>query len=463
MKNEQWYQDLSVRNANGDYAGIISAIAKSYLNVPSYFQYISLHYCLAMAFIGQGDMLNGISQLRNLQAHNVANSSVLDFEGKNLAARINRQLTLLEGFTANGLFYKKNEHLTAATEIFYNAMQENDQALAAAAGIVMNQWCQKNVAEEIYYIPNSPTTLQIEPTNACNLKCTMCPREKMKRTTGFLDINLFRSILNSWSNKCVTLQLEHLIFGGMISARRKGTIKLYFMGEPLLHSSLSQMIKIAKQEGCFVTIQTNGVLLSNRSACENLLNAKPNSVGISIDGMNESTYEKVRQGSSYQTILNNIENLYYAREKLGLSKEIGIGISTIIANYSEDTIKKASSFLKPMSQFVDEIAPIFLTRNREPVFFDNEGNMKIMKVEQRDLNSEAIFCREPLEKLNVLWNGDITPCSYDIDGVWKLGRVQDGIDNVWGNEKIIDMHNAILNKDPSGISICRQCRNIVAE
>ncbi len=46
----------------------------------------------------------------------------------------------------------------------------------------------------------------------------------------------------------------------------------------------------------------------------------------------------------------------YVRKSLGLSKDITILISTLIADSSEVDIKKAEHFLKPMSEFADCIS-----------------------------------------------------------------------------------------------------------
>jgi len=38
--------------------------------------------------------------------------------------------------------------------------------------------------------------IRVEPTNICNGKCIMCPREKMKRPQGILDVGLYRRIVD---------------------------------------------------------------------------------------------------------------------------------------------------------------------------------------------------------------------------------------------------------------------------
>jgi len=37
-----------------------------------------------------------------------------------------------------------------------------------------------------------PNILNVEPTNACNLKCFYCPQDRAAKKTGFMDWNLYK-------------------------------------------------------------------------------------------------------------------------------------------------------------------------------------------------------------------------------------------------------------------------------
>jgi hypothetical protein len=41
-----------------------------------------------------------------------------------------------------------------------------------------------------------PPSLQLEPTNFCNLRCVSCPRDNMTREKGFMEFNLFKKIID---------------------------------------------------------------------------------------------------------------------------------------------------------------------------------------------------------------------------------------------------------------------------
>ena len=68
------------------------------------------------------------------------------------------------------------------------------------------------------------TSLIIEPTNTCNLRCSFCfVTEGMSREEGFIDLALFKKVIND------TPELEHLC--------------MHNLGEPLLHKEIFEMFK----------------------------------------------------------------------------------------------------------------------------------------------------------------------------------------------------------------------------
>lgn len=88
------------------------------------------------------------------------------------------------------------------------------------------------------------TSLIMEPTNTCNLRCTFCyVTEGMARPEGFMDLDLFRKVVND------TPDLEHLC--------------MHNWGEPLLHKQIFEMFDHAHKAGVpWIVMNTNGTLLS---------------------------------------------------------------------------------------------------------------------------------------------------------------------------------------------------------
>ena len=76
-----------------------------------------------------------------------------------------------------------------------------------------------------------PYALMIEPSDLCNLNCSICYTQKIKRKRNhnFLSFNEFKKIIDNAKNYCVY-------------------INLWIAGEPLLNKELERMISYANKK-----------------------------------------------------------------------------------------------------------------------------------------------------------------------------------------------------------------------
>ncbi len=75
-----------------------------------------------------------------------------------------------------------------------------------------------------------PTHLLIEPTNYCNIRCTLCPvTEGLNRPRGHMNLNIFKKLIDD---------VGEYVF----------LILLWDWGEPFLNHQVYEMIHYAKQK-----------------------------------------------------------------------------------------------------------------------------------------------------------------------------------------------------------------------
>src|SRR3989304_7804905 len=126
----------------------------------------------------------------------------------------------------------------------------------------------RNMIEKRQISMEFPASLFIEPTNLCNLKCSMCPQSlegskegsekndnsimsksipKIER--GFMDFDLYKGIID-----------ESLRFG------KRTTIFFHKDGEPLLHPKLPEMIEeaVSRKAAYQTHLSTNAMLLNQK-------------------------------------------------------------------------------------------------------------------------------------------------------------------------------------------------------
>jgi radical SAM protein with 4Fe4S-binding SPASM domain len=147
--------------------------------------------------------------------------------------------------------------------------------------------------------PPLPAELQVEITSACNLRCTMCLvsyRPPVNKLAGAMTPELFAGILD-----------------GVPTLRR---LTMQGLGEPLLSPYLSDQVRQAKSRGLTVGFNSNATLLSRRRADE-LVALGLDWLHVSLDGAAASTYESIRQGAHFDTVIANLAGLVGAKRAAG--------------------------------------------------------------------------------------------------------------------------------------------------
>lgn len=256
------------------------------------------------------------------------------------------------------------------------------------------------------------TSLIIEPTNVCNLSCSICPSNNgMKREKGYMSFELFQKAIDGANF------LEHLC--------------LHNWGEPILNKDLFKMIEYAhKREICYMVFNTNGTLLDD-NIIDRILESSLSILRISVDG-NPDTYQQIR-GIDFNSIENNILNLIQKRDEKNSSLKIGI-----VMVINEQTEKQIDSFYNKWNNIVDDI-------RLQP---------KLISSKRMDFCPE-LFGRYYGEMV-VLWNGSVIPCCVDYEGKLQIGNVNhETVDSIWNGMAVKGLRKRHLNKDFP--EICLSC------
>jgi len=261
------------------------------------------------------------------------------------------------------------------------------------------------------------TSLIIEPTNTCNLRCTFCfVTEGMTRDGGFMGFSLFKKIIDDCPD------LEHLC--------------MHNWGEPLLHKDIFKMIEYAKNKGVnYVVMNTNGTLLTAKMI-DRIVDSKLDIIRFSIDGSGE-TFKRVR-GVDLFKIEENINKLKKIKE--ARRPELRMGV---VFTVEEDTEGDAEDYISHWEKTVDHV-------RLQPKLITSPRNQT---------------CPEPFGKdygkLVVLWDGRVIPCCVDYNASLTIGNIQnDTISNLWGNEKMGLLREQHLKGEfPDACANCNECES----
>ena len=256
------------------------------------------------------------------------------------------------------------------------------------------------------------TSLIIEPTNTCNLRCTFCfVTEGMEREDGFMDFELFKKVVDDSPG------LEHLC--------------MHNWGEPLLHKDIFRMIEYAHKAGIrWIVMNTNGTLLSDKMI-DRIIDSPLSIIRFSVDGSAEN-FKRVR-GVELEKIEANIRSL----NKKKKIKKSGLSVG-VVFTVEEESEGETETFSAHWRGVVDHI--------RFPP--------KLIQSPRSEICPE-LFGKD-YGKLVVLWDGTIIPCCVDYNATLALGNAR--------HSKVMDLWNAkMLNdlriKHESGDfpTVCENC------
>lgn len=260
-------------------------------------------------------------------------------------------------------------------------------------------------------ISNKPVTIQLEPTSNCNLKCEMCVREKIGVPIGTMSFTNFEKILS---------QLDSLF-----------KIHLSGQGEPFLNPDLFKMINHANKKGIFISISTNGTLLT-KEVIDKICKVEIGGILVSIGSTKKEKFEKIRKGAKFEKVMKNIENLTSELKRKNKKTIVSLAVAIMKQNLdeTEEFVKLASKVgahrvifqtIQAKEDYVDKYDKKI---KNQLVSFNDKVKEKVKKAKELGdkLGVTVVFdeqksigCIWPWRSLYVTWNGHVTACCKILD------------------------------------------------
>lgn len=138
-----------------------------------------------------------------------------------------------------------------------------------------------------------PSTVMIELTNHCNLRCTTCPREYDYGKA------MDKGTMPAGDAKRVIDELWPYL----------DSIGLTGMGETFMYGDICEVVDYirSKNRGIIISVSTNAMLPDFITKVSPLIN-KIDTIQISIDGLNQ-TYEAIRKNACFEKLDENLREL----------------------------------------------------------------------------------------------------------------------------------------------------------
>jgi radical SAM protein with 4Fe4S-binding SPASM domain len=295
-------------------------------------------------------------------------------------------------------------------------------------GNPLYRWAYERQVKQIMKIcEEKPLQVMIENTNACNLKCIHCPHKNMKREIGFMDMSLYKRIID----ECIKLGISQ--------------IDIHQFGEPLLDPLFIDRVRYAKVKGIkLVTTNTNGLLLTKDKAKE-LIKTGIDQIIISIDAATSKTYDIVRPPGDLEIVKKNVKNLIKIRN---ITNSKG---PRIVVDHVEmpENVHETKLFIKKWKDVADSVCVSY-------------AHTWLKSVDKAPTGLHGSEIREPCRLLwtnmVIAWDGKVPLCCVDyecehiIDDVWKKS-----IKEIWSGEKMQKIRSAHLQRKFDEVSPCNRC------
>ena len=252
-----------------------------------------------------------------------------------------------------------------------------------------------------------PQTVLIDNTNACNLRCSMCDHQNMKK---------YRKV------QTMDLTLYHKIIDEIAIENPGARVWQIFFGDPFLCQDMAARIRYAKERGLTdVVLNTNGQLMTRKRA-RAVIEAGLDSMYVGIDAVQAETYKQIRVGGDFETAVANVLTYRDLLKELGREDQ-KLFVQFVVSDINEDQVELFKIFWKEHGVSV---------KIRPKVSWAG-------LVDANNLQANASVDRKPcywlMRTINICADGRVALCSVDVHCRAPCGDAHaKSIKELWQND-----------------------------
>lgn len=307
--------------------------------------------------------------------------------------------------------------------------------------LVGSYYLSKVSGKPIHY--GMPTSISLEPTTSCNLRCPECPSglRNFSRPTGMLTHDTYQKVIDE-----LAPSLSYLIF--------------YFQGEPYLNPNFLAQVKYASQKRIYTATSTNAHYLDDKQAKATVTSGLDRLI-ISIDGTSQETYEQYRIGGKLEKVIEGTRNVIKWKKELK-STTPHVIFQYLVVKPNEHQLEEVKALAKDLG--VDEVA--FKTAQ---IYDYENGSDLIPTIEQysrykqlpngkwKIKNRLINHCWKMWHSCVITWDGKVVPCCFDKDAHYQLGTMEEqSFKTVWRGPAYQNFRASLI-KSRSEIEMCKNC------
>ncbi len=282
-----------------------------------------------------------------------------------------------------------------------------------------------------------PIVYNIETTNACNMRCQMCPRTTlMTRLDETMPLELFRHVVDQlkphapadWQRwEQFVLEKYGIADEGMSENHFflliiPKVIQLHGYGDPLLDKSLPENVKLLSSRGFHTYFSCNPSNINLEKVTEMFDNGL-SYIKYSMETVDDMIHKSIRGKASdftrsYQKILKLLE----------IKRNNNYRTVVVITMLDLNRENQAEDYAKLKAAFEGKDVYIYLKSEDQQWYRKNYHGTKSVHWSE--------FCKHPWMSMTIKSNGEATMCMEDYDNEIILGDVRnESLYDIWNGAK----------------------------
>ena len=327
---------------------------------------------------------------------------------------------------------------------WYTTEEDVNEKLASILGERFVEYRKKwDLVNKFELQTEFPLYLEVELNQICNLRCPMCPitvpesREKYITDEHMSWETYEKIILEAEKFECPSLAPQGI-------------------NEPLLDQDFENYIKFARDHGFMdIMINSNATLLSEERS-RKMLGTGLTRLRFSLDAATKETFEKIRIGAKYDSVMKNIERFIKIRDQEGLKLPM-VGVNFVKMKVNEHEVDEF------IEKWRDEVDFIVMQEFMPPELECDYSEFFPSDSTYQNQVKNSFNCQQPWQRFYIHNNGNVSPCCPTIGNELSLGNVSNqSLYEMWNSEEMNNlrkihkegryMDNPWCNKCVKGLS-----------
>ncbi len=268
--------------------------------------------------------------------------------------------------------------------------------------------------------------IAVELTDRCNLRCAMCPMDRLARPSADMPWDLAVKIAADF--RALGLSVEWL----------------HEMGEPLLYARLAEAIDLFG--GC--SVSTNATLLDGERTRE-ILASSLGRIRLCIDTVDPAVYPLVRRGGNFEAVVANIRGFLEAAR----GRPIRVEIQRLVSKRTGHESRRDFEAFFALHRFLNAT-----------VVEKTCSGLDTSAATDLHESYRGCFVGYPFSWFVVLSDGRVTHCCYDSDGVQAIGDLRtQSVTEVAESDEVRRLAAAFAIRDWASLPRCGECHSFSVE